>query len=345
MTSRATRASIRFILVFVAVFAGPAWADYTDTIILKNGDRITGNVKSLVQGQLRYDTDAMGTVSIEWDQVAEILSDKSMQVEIAGGTRYFGQLEKPPRDGEVTVKTERSVETVAVADVVHITPIGQSFWKRIQGSLSAGFSFTKSSDVAQFSFSGDAVYRTRRNQVALRYTNIITDQDSGTTEQLDSILSYRRLLQRRWFGTGILSFQRNQELGIDGRGLIGAGAGRTIIETGRGALSMSAGLDLNIEDTTSGQDTSGELFGALQYSLFKYQGNQTNLTLGLVVFPSLTESGRVRWQFNTRWRQELFNNFVWDWTIYGSGDNEPPPGALASTDYGIVTSLGWTFGP
>lgn len=92
----------------------------------------------------------MGTVSIEWDKVAEILSEKSMQVETTGGVRYFGQLERPPRDAEVTVRTTESVETVAIAEVVHITPIEHSFWKRIQGSLSAGFSFTKSSDVAQF---------------------------------------------------------------------------------------------------------------------------------------------------------------------------------------------------
>lgn len=78
-----------------------------------------------------------------------------------------------------------------------------------------------------------------------------------------------------------MSYQRNQALGIDGRELIGAGAGRTIIESRRGELALSADLDFNIEDTTSGQDTSGEVFGSLDYSLYKYSGNQTNLTIGL----------------------------------------------------------------
>jgi len=116
--------------LFAVFCAGPALADYTDTVVLKNGDRITGDVNSLAQGRLSFDTDAMGTVSIEWDKVAEILSEKSMQVETTGGIRYFGQLERSARDAEVTVKTTESVETVAIADVVHITPIGQSFWGR-----------------------------------------------------------------------------------------------------------------------------------------------------------------------------------------------------------------------
>jgi len=168
MPSRTTRASSLLVLLFVVAFAGPALADYIDTVILTNGNRITGNVKGLAQGQLGFDTDAMGTVSIEWDKVAEILSATPMQVETTGGIRYFGQLEKPPRDAKVTVKSKESAKTIEIADVVHITPIADSFWGRIQGSLSAGFSFTKSSDVAQFSLSGNAVYRTRRNQFTLK---------------------------------------------------------------------------------------------------------------------------------------------------------------------------------
>jgi len=144
---------------------------------------------------------------------------------------------------------------------------------------------------------------------------------------------------------GFVSFQRNQELGIDGRWLVGAGAGRTIFEKRAGTLALSTGLDLNVENTTSGQDTSGELFGALEYFLYSYKGNQRNLAVGLIAFPSLTEGGRFRWQFNTSWRQELFNAFFLGLTIYATGDNEPPAGALASSDYGVITSLGWTFGP
>jgi len=169
--------------------------------------------------------------------------------------------------------------------------------------------------VTQFSLSGNAVYRTRRNQFRLSYTNIIIDQDSGTTEQLATQLTYRRLLKQRWCGTGFVSFQRNQELGIDGRGLVGAGAGRTIFENRQGVLALSTGLNLNIENTTSGQDTSGEVFGSLGYSLYNYKGDQRNLAVGLIAFPSLTESGRFRWQFNTGWRQELFNAFFLGLTL------------------------------
>jgi hypothetical protein len=38
-------------------------ADKTDIVVLKNGDRITGEVKSLQARLLEFHTDAMGTVA------------------------------------------------------------------------------------------------------------------------------------------------------------------------------------------------------------------------------------------------------------------------------------------
>jgi hypothetical protein len=45
-------------------------AEKKDIVQLKNGDRITGEVKSLDRGELSFDTDHMGTLSIEWEAVA-----------------------------------------------------------------------------------------------------------------------------------------------------------------------------------------------------------------------------------------------------------------------------------
>ncbi len=38
----------------------------TDSVVLDNGNLITGELKSLENGIIRFSTDAMGTVSIEW---------------------------------------------------------------------------------------------------------------------------------------------------------------------------------------------------------------------------------------------------------------------------------------
>jgi len=335
----------RLILLAGLILAGPALAEYTDTVILKNGDTLTGNVKSLAQGQLSLDTDAMGTVLIEWDKIAEVTSTTAMQVETTTTERYFGLLAEPTRNGEIVVQTTTGPKAIASDNIVHVTPINASPWKRIQGSLSTGLSYTKSSDVAQYSIGLDAGYRSQQHQVAVKYDSIVTRQDSGTTGQVDSGISYKGFRQNGWYGLGFLSLQRNQELGIDGRGLLGAGLGRNMRETSRSIFSLSSGLNLNAEDTTDGSQNSVELFGTLEYLLYKFKGNQTNLAFATTVFPSLTDSGRVRGQLSTRLRQELFSNFFWGLTLYATSDSEPPEGAISKNDYGLITSAGWSFGP
>lgn len=338
--------TMKYIAVLLALLlVEPVWAKYNDTVILKNGDRITGNITALATGQLSFETDAMGTVLIEWDKIAEVISDTPVQVETTGSIRYFGDLEKPSQDKTIVVSSDKETETIPLNEVVHITPISDSFWQRIRGSLSAGFSYTKSSDVAQYNLNLNALYRARHHQVGVKYDSIFTRQDSGTTGQLDSGITYKGFRQKGWFGTGFFSLQSNETLGIDGRGLLGAGIGRALLENSHSTFSLSAGLDLNIEDTTSGSQNSTEAFGTLEYLLYKFQGNQTNLVLEATLFPSLSESGRYRSQFNAKFNYELFTHFFWGFTVYGTSDNKPPEGATAKNDYGVITSVGWTFGP
>lgn len=331
-------------LAFTLLMPAVAFADYKDTVVLENGNEIFGTIKSLSAGQLQLDTDAMGTVNIQWDKIVEIRTGETMEITSSEGTRYFGKLGQSEQAKLVTISSDTSTESLHIDELVKITPIGESFWKRMQGSLSTGFSFTKSSDVAQFSFSGNLLYEDRSNQWALTYNNIVTDQDSGTTQQLFSRLGYRYQPAEYWYGLGFFSFQRNQELGIDARGVLGAGVGRTMLQSEHGELSFNGGLDLNLEDSGVDQNSSVEAFAAVEYSLFKYSGLQSNLVVSAIAFPSLTESGRFRWQVDTTWRQEIFNNMFWDWTLYASGDNQPPASANSESDYGIVTSLGWSFG-
>ncbi len=74
------------------------WAAKTDLVTLANGDRITGEVKAIEQGRLVFSTDDLGTVRIEWDKVAQLVSRRTHEVELVDGTRHFGVLRAPPAE-------------------------------------------------------------------------------------------------------------------------------------------------------------------------------------------------------------------------------------------------------
>jgi hypothetical protein len=72
----------------------------TDIVYLKNGDKITGEFKELVQGELKLSTAEMGSVYIKWNGIARIESDKYIEMELLDGTRVFGQLPPEMNDSE-----------------------------------------------------------------------------------------------------------------------------------------------------------------------------------------------------------------------------------------------------
>lgn len=319
----------------------------TDTLVMQNGNEITGEVKGLDQGQLTFKTDDLGTLSVNWDRVASIVSKKTVLVEMEDGTLYVGVMEKPAEAGQVALRTDDGLENLAMERIFRINPIKKTFWGGLKGSFSLGASFTRSSDVLQLSASGDVSKRTRKTINSLNLNLITTKETDQSTQNISLGYAHVRLLRHRWVVPGIAAYERNQSLGIQNRIIVGGGVGRWLIESDRQTLAVLAGLDLNLEDTTgtdAGQ-TSLEAFAAVLYSRFRYHHPKQNLSVSLFIFPSLTESGRFRCQLKSHWRQEIVTDFFLELSVFASYDSQPPEGALLSTDYGLVTSVGYTFSP
>jgi hypothetical protein len=39
----------------------------------------------------------------------------------------------------------------------------------------------------------------------------------------------------------------------------------------------------------------------------------------------------------------MIKDLFWDLNYYNTYDSDPPSGSTSTTDYGVVTSLGWSF--
>lgn len=318
-------------------------ASKTDIVVMTNGDRITGSVKSLSRGLLRYSTNAMGTVQIQWDSIASVTSVNDFEIELDSGQRIFGSL-RPGDAGELLVFLGTDTVRVSMTEVVDIAEVKKTFWDRWNGSLDLGFNFAQANNSTYWSTSAQASYRTRNDLIKLSLSNFLQSQDSAaTTTRAELQGSYQRFLGQSWFVTGVGQYEQNSELDLDFRLTIGGGGGRTIIHTRRalmGAWIGVSGGDEQYSGTASSVNFQGIL--AWNYALYTFGSLQTNWTSSVSVLPNLTTLGRVRVQINTNFKRELFNNFYLGLAGFETFDSEPPSGA-AKNDYGITTSLGWSF--
>lgn len=337
-----------FLFLLLIGLAGDAAArPKTDVVIMKNGDHITCEIKKLSQGKLQAKTDAMGTISIEWDEIQHLESSFFYRVESRSGERVYGFLAMDEGTDELTVFRGAQKHTYHQNDVVEIVPIEENFWSRFDGSLSFGFSYTKASDVRQVTFDWSTVYIAKRNRINLKASSILTraGTDSSTQHRHDYSIGFTRLMIKRWTGTLSTGVQRNDELNLHRRFITSLTYGYTLLKSNLHYLLISAGAAWNDELATGSSEAtdSADLLFQANYTLYKYDSPKTNINTNLYVYPSLTEEDRIRVEFDFKLRRELVSDFFVDLTYFTSYDSNAPGGAGEQSDYGIVMSIGWSY--
>jgi hypothetical protein len=336
-----------FALLFLLLFSVSAWAAKTDVVYLKNGDRITGEVKGLDRAMLEFSTDSMGTVYVEWTDILEVVSSTGQTVELTNGQRFYGPLAKPDGQEMVTVETEQGPVGVSTLDVVSMYPVESGFWDRLDISANLGFSWDKASGVGKYSIGIDTELRNPKFVSRASFTSEITTQE-GRDDTTRATLNASHYVFRRnkRYHTFWGNMENNDGLGLDLRVVVGAGYGFLPIRNQRNWLALGAGLAVNKETPSEGEaQTSLEAVGALRYSYFKYSDPERSLNTELSVFPSLTEAGRWRATFNTDFKLEFISDLFWKLSLYASYDSDPiSQDELASkSDYGVISSFAYKF--
>lgn len=317
----------------------------TDIVFLNNGDRMTGEIQQLDRGILKLSTNDIGTLNIEWEDVDSLSSVYQFRVEDHWGGKHFGALFLN-RDGTLEVIYEGETDAVEQIDVVAITPLEASFWQQLDGSISVGFSYTKSNSLAQLNSDIYVIRRTPIRLLELDMSSITTSQDDEATQRREDIsLTYSRLFDGKAFATAAAATQTNDELGLDLRVQLSLGLGANWVQTNHNDFMTSAGLSVNREwsEVATNDAYNLEAFFSAEHSVFRYDYPKTDITTELTVYPSLTSWGRIRAEVDISASREIISDLKFVLTLYDSYDNEPSDPTADHNDYGLVTSLGYTF--
>ena len=341
---------VRAVLAFTAVilWAAPAWAQpKTDVITLSNGDRITGEIVSLSRGRLELKTDDAGTIDIEWDNIARVETPRQFEVATSSGRRILGTLRQTGDRVIVVVGPAGAEEaSLSMIEITSILPIGASFWSQLDGSVDAGFSYTRSSGIAQATFNATTRLVRPAYVVQLIGSATLTEQADGAERDDRSAMSfsYVRYRGRRWFFAGAGRLENNESLGLVLRSEVGGLVGQRLVNTNRAQFEVGAGLVVNDEqgvDTDSTQNLEGVIL--VNASYYAYDRPKTNFDARFLYYPSLSNFGRQRIQIDSAVKRELWRDFFFSLSVYYSFDSAPPNPEASSNDTGVVTSIGWSY--
>lgn len=227
------------------VHATPASA--AQTIILQNGDRLTGTVERMSDGIVKFTTGYAGTLNIEWKKVREIRSDdEPMQVRLTGnGTIPTRTI---IRTDALTQLDQRSEPT---ANVTQINPDDWETGKasRLSGEvglaakLDRGNTHENRTDIStrlewkklkhRVRLAGELEYDKTDGEIAQNRWSVETTYDNHFAKNL-------------YYG-GMTTFKRDRMTDLDLRWTIGPYFGWNIIDKPGTKLSIENGLEYTSE--------------------------------------------------------------------------------------------------
>lgn len=320
--------------------AGPARAQ--EFLIHANGDSINAEIKSFERGKLSYEIPGSSSASLEFDKVATLGSPEDWDIELTGQRRLFGSILPGTESGTVRIATVSDTLDVAIGDIVKMTNVSKTLWSRFDGFVELGFNYAKANNATNFNFATKIDYRAPKWLFGFALDSRFQDQDDAESFRRNQASLYGNyLLPKTWYVGLFTQLEQNQQLDLDLRFLLGAIGGRDFLQSNRVEWNWLVGVLSNREEYTGLEaTTSAEALVGTRFSWFTFGDWENDLSSSLLVYPSLTESGRVRTDFDMSYRQDLFSDLYFRLSFYHQYDSEPPPGA-SDIDYGTSIALGW----
>lgn len=252
-------------LVLLAAAIGAA----ADEIVLKNGDRIRGDVAAMAGGTLAVRTEYAGDIALRWSEVASLATTRPVEVLLKGArTPLRGTLQPLHGGRALLIDGGGSALELALSDVAFLNPkpwesgLGTAYEGRV--TLSAAYARGNTEDER---INGDGEFTARAQQYRYALSARIDRRDeaaTGTTTAWRGRANYDRFLDERRFGYARGSLEHDRAKDIDRRAAAGFGYGVELIDTPRASLSVRAGLDYVAVDRLSAPN---ERYPALGWGL------------------------------------------------------------------------------
>jgi hypothetical protein len=331
----------------------------SDSVIFYNGNYVIGEAKTMTRGVLTMETDYSDSdFKIEWEKIKEIYTVTYFLITTSDGERYNGHV-RTSEPGKIMIITDSGNEREVNHDeIVWLDDLDSGFWSQLYASVDIGLDLTKANNYRKFSTRATLGYVAKRWSLGGTYNSLLSRQDeTEDISRTDGSIDFKYFLPKDWYPLVSVTFLANNEQQIDLRTTGKAGMGKYIIHTNRSFWGFSVGANYNNETylpsttvdsvgneitTTPADRRSWEGFVGTELNLFDI--GDLSLSTKLVAYPSFTEAGRWRADFNfdVKYEMPFDDDFYIRLGLTYNFDNKPVEGA-SKTDYVTAIGLGYQW--
>ena len=241
-----------------------------DTVVVENGDVLTGEVGSIAGGRLVLSTTYAGDVVIDMAAVREIETEGNYTLRLQD-KRVVGRLASV--DGAPVAITANANIPFAIEDLVLATQSKLAFTSLVR-------EWDSRVDLALALSSGNSTaesYNTliesdyKRDRTAHQITLLVNTEDSEglkTKDQLDLDYGFKLFLSDQWFSSANAEYFSDPIKDVDQRISVGMGAGYQFVDNSFGALSTELGLSAVQEELDGDDEVSPAIRWGLDYNRY-----------------------------------------------------------------------------
>ncbi len=339
------------LLLLVALITQNAAAKRTDDVVtMENGDRMTGEIKRLEQGELSFKANYMlDAVTLDWKRVAGLESKDQFLVILTNGNYLTGRVELVSGAGAsdvFTIQQGSNRLSVPPLEVFRIRPAEQNFWHQLEGTVDFGLGYTSGNEQSQANLSASATYRQEGYTVTASLDSAYSGQSGARSSNRNEVaVVYRKALSPKWFAGALVDFMNSSQQSLDLRSTGGGMVGRYLKRSDRTTLSVAGGMVFTRErysEAAGLEPRQNNAEGLIGMDAHTYRFKTLDFSARVLLFPSVSNAGRVRMGFRSGVRVEIVRNFYLSFNTYDNYDSRPP-GIAKKNDLGISTSVGWKF--
>jgi hypothetical protein len=248
--------------------------------------------------------------------------------------------------GKVAIATsgEQKPVEVKIEEIVVLDDIDQGFLNQIYASIELGFDNTKANNFRQLSIRSNLGYIDEHWQLDGSFNTLNSVQDDvDDIKRTDGGVRFKYFLPHDWYPMISIDFLSNTEQQLDLRTVGKLGLGKYVIHTNTLYWGFSLGASHNAENYSGTETPDRDSWeGFLNTELNIFNMGDLSLLTQLFVYPSFTEEGRWRSDFNFDAKYDLPLDFFVKLGYTLNFDNQPAEGS-SDTDYVFHAGFGWEW--
>jgi len=329
------------IFLLLVVISVPVYS-FADIVYFENGDRLSGDIASLIDNKLTVENTPVGKVEVDAAKIKTFSTDEPINIFYPDGESEKRVIEKSD-EGLVAVKNNDSdeIKQVEISEIFRIDKVEDPvIWS---GNIRSGLNGSNGdSDTLNFNAGLNLQRRSIKNRTIFNGQYIFQQSDGETDEnKWFTDLKHDYFINDKLYSFSLFRIEQDHSSDLDLRTILSTGLGYQWIERDDLKFATEAGISWLYEDYSTGM-SDNKISARLAYLYENNLWDRATFFNNLEFFPQITDPSDFFLTTTAGLRTNVTKTIFMEARVLFEHDSSPAEGT-GKNNVNYLFSLGMNF--